>query len=389
MAKLNKFVLSIFLLLFLPIVQPIGLMSVQPEETVYKPGQREVMTFFVKNNAYDFEAYTSGILAGNVTLSPIAFDPIGMYRFTVTVDYPETIELEPGVHILYVGVRETGVPGGTVGALTAVQKRIKVEIYSTEKLIKALFDAPDANENQIMNFRLNVQSVTYQDIALVLGRITIYDENNNSLATFDTDKASLSSGEKKTLEARWNNSMLAPGNYRAEALVIYDGKTMVLEDDFKVGTLMIRIIDYTDEFISGEVNEFNVELENVWNNRVNDIYAELFIEDEKVLKTATINLDPWETGDISSYWNVTLPAGEYNGKIRLYYAGASTEKNIKVTIKEPRFRLSAENKFALISFLLLIVILLLIIVIVRLLIKDNKHEKKKTRTAKTRKPKKR
>jgi hypothetical protein len=293
------------------------------------------------------------------------------------IRFPDTVDLEEGIHTFYVGVKETGRPGGMVGALTAVQKRFKVQVYSKEKEIKASFDAPNANEKESMLFRVNVQSVCYPYIALVLGRITIYDSENNSLATFDTNKVSLESGQIKTLEAEWNNSILVPGTYRAEALVIFDGESILLEDIFKIGTLMIKINSYTDEFTSGQINEFEVEVENVWNNPVKDIYAELLVDGEKVLKSSAISLDPWQKGVINSYWNVTLAPGEYNGKIKLYYADTYSEKNIKVRIKEREVRLSLEQVYGLVSVGLLVLVVVLAVIVVRLFLKDKNKGKSK------------
>ncbi|MBW2984267.1 hypothetical protein KY361_04080 [Candidatus Woesearchaeota archaeon] len=377
MVKIEQKVLVIFLsLLLLPTVHAIGLMSPPVGTIIYQPGYEGELTFFVRGFNYDVEASVGG-LGEYATLSPITDLPNGLKQFTLKIEFPDTVELDEGVHTFSVGVREVGQPGGMVGALTAVQKKFKLLVYSKEKKITANFDAPDANEKELMLFRVNVQSVCYPYIALVLGRITIYDNENNSLATFDTNKASLESGQTETLEAGWNNSILVPGTYRAEALVIFDGESILLEDIFKIGTLMIKINDYINEFISGQIDEFRVELENVWNNPIKDIYAELFIDGEKVLKSSTIDLDPWQKGVINAYWNVTLAPGEYNGKIKLYYADTYSEKNIKVRIKERMVRLSLEQVYGLVSVGLLVMVVVLAVIVVRLYLKEKSKEKSK------------
>lgn len=371
-----------FLIFLLPIVEAIGLISPDIGTLVYRPNYDEEFEYFVRNYNYDFVPYVSGKLSEYMILSPLLDHSPGIKQFNLRIKFPDKIELEPGIHIHNIGVKEVGGPGGMVGALTAVQTRLKIEVYSKDKVIKADFDAPDANEKEIMTFRIKAQSLTYQNIAAVRGRIAIYDLENNSLASFDTNEESLASGQSKTLEADWNNSILVPGNYRAEALVIYDGESMLLEDPFKIGTLKIRILNYTNEFISGQINEFKVEVENVWNNHVSDIYAELLIDNEKVIKTATIDLGPWEKGIINSYWNVTLAPWEYNGKIRLYYAGTYSEKNIKVIVIKEEPRLSVENIYAIVSLGLLLLVLVLAYIIIRLNSQQRKKKKKPTKAKK-------
>ncbi len=378
MLSINKILLlSLFLVFLLPTTEAIGLLTPDIGRIIYRPGYEAEFPFYVVNYNYDFEAYASGQLSDYITVGPVTNASPGMKQFSLKVKFPNEITLDPGVYLTNVGVKEVGSPGGMVGALVGVQTRIRVEVLSNEKVLRAEFDAPDANEKEIMTFRIDLESATYQDISLVIGRITVYDLNNNSLATFDTNKVSLASGEEKTIEADWNNSILIPGEYRADALIIYDGESMSLEDDFRVGTLMIKILNYTEEFISGEVNEFKMEVENVWNSPVKDIYAELIIDNEPVLKTATINLNSWQKGSISQYWNVTLEPGEYNAKIRLYYAGTYTEKNIKIQVNEPKVRLSTEQIYGLIIVVLIILVIILGIVLTRMYSKQKDHKEEK------------
>jgi hypothetical protein len=387
MVKIKHLILVSLFLIFLPIVNPIGLLSPDVGTIIYRPGHEQVLPYYALNYNYDFEPYVSGPAAKYMTIEQVADSSLGLDQFNVKIKFPDSIELDPGLYENHVGVREVGRPGGMVSALTAVQTKLRVEVLSSEKAITAEFDAPDANEKSKMTFRVDVRSATYQYISLVTAKITIYDLENNTLATIDTGKTGLESGESKTLDAVWDNSELKPGNYRAEALVIYDGKTLLLEDKFKIGTLMIRINDYTDTFAAYQINEFKVDVENVWNNPVNNIYAELFVEGEKVLKTATINLNPWEKGKITSYWNVTHDPGEYNAKIVLYYADTHSEKNIKVKVRQD-IKLRPEHIYGLIIIVLMVLVIIMGIFLTVLYTKQNKEKKKPKKTHKKTKKKK-
>jgi hypothetical protein len=376
MVKIKHLILiTLFLIFLLPVANSIGLLSPEIGTIIYRTGYEQELTYYALNYNYDFEPYISGPIAKYMTIDRLTDSSTGMKQFNVKIKFPDSIELDPGLYVNHVGVREVGRPGGMVSALTAVQTKLRVEVLSNEKAITAEFDAPDANEKSKMTFRVDVRSATYQYISMVTAKITIYDDENNTLATFDTSKTSLESGQSKTLDSTWDNSALKPGNYRAEALVIFDGKTMLLEDKFKIGTLMIRINDYTDQFVAYRINEFKVDIENVWNNPVNNIYAELFVEGEKVLKTATINLNPWEKGTITSYWNVTHEPGEYNGKIKLYYADTYSEKNIKVKVRED-IKLSAEHVYALIIIILMVLVIIMGVFLTVLYSKQRREKEK-------------
>jgi len=335
---LKKSVLIIFLAtLMLHPVFAVGLMSSPIGVIPYKPGYSNEFNFIVRNFNYDVNISVGGDLSKYATLSPVMTRPDGMKQFSVKVQFPDEIVAQPGMHSIIVRVQEIGKPGGNVGVLTAVQKNIRIEVYATKKEIKVdYFDAPNSNEQEDMLFRIGVRSWTYQNISSVYAKINILGEDNESLAHFDTNKVTLPSGGSVTLNAEWNNAILKPGEYRAKAEVIYDGKSETVTKDFKIGTLMIKIKNYTSNFISGDINEFKVDVKNMWNNRIDNVYVDFLVDGAKVLQTPSANLGPWEEKTLSTYWNVSFAPGVYNGKVKIYYEDTFSEKNVNVNILEAK-----------------------------------------------------
>ena len=332
MVKLKIALVLIVFCVLLPSTYAIGIMYPKFGTITYQPNYEQEIPFVIRNFNYDVEVSKSGDFAQYATISPVFNLPDGTKQFNVKIQFPDHLNVEPGLHTISIKAAEVGKTAGMIGALTSAQKDIIIEVYSKEKDIEASFNAPNANQNEAMTFTIDVRSWSYQDIDFVYGEITIYDSAGKSVATLETQKEHLKSGEQKTLLAKFYTAPLKPGTYQAEASIFFDGKTKLLKDDFKIGTLIIQINDYTKEFTSGQIAEFKIEIESIWNAPIKGIYAELYLDGEKVLRTPSIDLEPWQKGVLATYWNVSLLPGTYDTTIKLYYEDVTAQKEINIRI---------------------------------------------------------
>jgi len=159
--------------------------------------------------------------------------------------------------------------------------------------------------------------------------------------------------------------------------VVDYGKKIEIEELFRVGYLFVNITDYSYEFESGKINEFNVEVENLWNQKLEDVYAEVSVTDQgKILdeiKTFSIDLKPWQKTNLTGFFDATsITEGRYIANIRVFYPGESNYKLVAIYVYNPPLEMIWVHIAAIAST----VLILGIIVFVYLIYKVKKYSKK-------------
>lgn len=303
----------------------------------FQPNLEVTIPFILRNikSGTYIELSVTGELKDYVTLSELS--PTG--ELNVTVHLPDKIE-KPGTHTIWILAKE--IPNatmGTIAAVTAVQVPIPIIVPYPGKYVEVRLDAPDVNIGESVNFVISVTNRGEQNI-IAKGTIEIYNPNNEKIATVYTEERAIKTTMTEELHAQWETSGVKEGEYKAIATITYDGETARAEKTFRIGTLLIKIIDYTREFQKDTINRFDIEVESVWNDKISDVYAEIVISDENKnqissFKTPSTDVEPWEKKIITAYWDTTdINIGTYDANITLHYASKVTEKIVKVQIRE-------------------------------------------------------
>jgi len=149
-------------------------------------------------------------------------------------------------------------------------------------------------------------------------------------------------GTTETLTAQWNTSGVNPGVYRAIATVVYDENTATTEVQFKVGELLIKIVDVVvEDIVQRSIGRFDIQIESFWNELISDVYAEVKILDGETviesIKTESVDMEPWAKKTIKAYWDTKgVEVGSYDARVILHYADKTTEE--RVTVNVVKFR---------------------------------------------------
>lgn len=364
--NLRKILMVILIfILIVPIVYSIGV-GLWVEEINFYPNLNENFNAFINNNmGYDatVKLTTRGGLGEYVTFSDefLEIPAGGRAHFTFNLKLPESIP--PGRNRIDIGAEDiTPIIGGGISAKTAAYMGFYVRAPYPGKYIEAEFSASNIEENQVATFNVNIISRGNETISKIDGIIEIFDQDDK-IATVNIEPVmDIKPGESKTLKAEWDSTGQSVGGYTAKATINYDGKELVLDTRFKIGTLLVKIINYTKEFYKDEINQFDVEIQGFWNTNIDNVYGEIEINKQKI-KTLGINLAPWSKTKITAYLDTNnLALGEYIANIKVYYVDKVAEEEAKIMILPKRERIvELPSKMPSTTTLLIVIIILLVI----------------------------
>ena len=121
-----------------------------------------------------------------------------------------------------------------------------------------------------------------------------------------------------------------------------------------------------------------ITVKNNWGNRIRNVYAKLYVQEEELVHTSSIDLEPWQEGRIESLMQVPLSPGAYNASLRLFFEGE--QKIIPITLQvaapENNAAVEASAEGDSLYFLTTIVALVLLIVVLSLMIFKKKSKTK-------------
>lgn len=291
---------------------------------LFEPNKVIERVMIVNSYTYDANMIVSGALEEYFVIEQLEKTPLTI-TFKITLTLPET--LPPGLYNTFVRAEDVLNPdAGMVGGKTAIRINTPILVLEEDKLIKASLSTPSVNEGETTVFSVHVQSFTTQYLNKVYAQIDAFDEKGDFLSRITTNSLGLESYEKRSLVAPFDSSSLKQGRYTTKATVFYDGKELDLESVFRVGTLDIIIQDIPTEMERTNINPFSIQVESGWNLPLNGIWAEIEIEGHTA-KTPTIDLPPWETGNLKGFIELGDMPDESEIEVKVYYVDETgTEK---------------------------------------------------------------
>ena len=324
----TKTVIVLLLIFFsVPFATALSLSGPQISPVTYRPGITMTAHYVVggTNSPLSAEVDSGGIFS-NITITPVINS-----EFDLFINFPEKERVVPGEYFVAVTVRE--VPAGqtaTIGATVTVSKQIKFKVYSFEKDLQPSLSAFNINEGGNVTFTLGVQSVGYPDIEAVQGKIIVYNANKEKVGgPFITVEKPLKGLESISFTEVFAAHAQPVGSYSAEAVVTYDGKQKIVNTTFLIGNMDVLVKDYTKEVEQG-FSEFVVRIASNWAYPLKNVYARLLVDGKELLQTPSINLEPWQEGELKAIMKVDLEPGTYNGLLKIFFEGAF--KDIPVTL---------------------------------------------------------
>lgn len=352
--KLNKIITFAFLLavVFISLLNGAYALGISPgKKTIdFEPKLRyEVKVTLYNNQHKDFRAVImpEGDLARYIVApKSIEFSSSENEKsFNYEIVLPESLE-KPGIHKGEIVVREIPNVGEEeeiiVDALIAVVSEINVRVPYPGKYAEAELEILPSEDGSSTQFFLRVSNLGKEDIEKAKAFIYIYDLDNKLIKVIQTDSKEIMSMERKELSGLLAGDV-SPGNYKATAVLDYDGVIENIEKRFVLGGFFINLVDVSvKNFKLGGIAKFNVLVENIANYDINDALTEMEIYSSNGEKIAQIKSMPeivksGKSKELILYWDTEeILEGEYSGKLNLRYDDKNSEKKMKLKVYEDR-----------------------------------------------------
>ncbi|MBU0471052.1 MAG: hypothetical protein KKF65_00380 [Nanoarchaeota archaeon] len=349
-------------------VLSIGLSSSPLKENpiLFEPYLTFSKSYTISKYKYEAEPYIEGDLAEYVSITNHV-DHGTSQTFTAVISLPEKIE-PAGLHHIYIGAREIAPSTGGISTLTRTRKDIGIMVLYDEK--KARFsglNVPNINENEICTGSFVAESLSKQKMYGIKATVKLFDYDHKIAKTFNVEEFNLESAERKTVKFEFDTTDLEPGQYNVEAEIFWESETDKLANKFNIGTLFVEITNYTNNFTAGQINKITIDVESKWKGKINDVFAQLFIDDEEQTATQSYTLDSFEKKKIVGYLDLTYTkSGDHNLKITLNFDEEKTTIegviNVEgVAIREPLNITITSTEMMM--FLVIIVLILIVLVV--------------------------
>ncbi|MFO7710358.1 MAG: hypothetical protein R6V53_01185 [Candidatus Woesearchaeota archaeon] len=327
----------LLLFLLLPCVLGVGLSS-QPLDgpILFEPGKTYTINYDIVGDDEVSLSLKEGYL-GDIDMRPYArLTEIDGKSFSLILSFPENATIsQGGMQSVVVSAKGESDSSVNVGGTAIVQKTVPIQVYFQEKRIKSSMRASDININETGQVEIHAESWSHQDIGSISTEIEIRDSEGSVLATM-SDKDSLPSGKEVTLSGSFDTSGWAAGDYQAFADLSWDGNSTELQDGFRIGSLEVSIINYTESVLSENINKFFINIQSGWNNDLKDVYAVVFVDGQKMFKTANYDIGAWEQVTMSDYLDTEgIEPGVHEITISLHYGGEKTVVTDSLSVEKP------------------------------------------------------
>ncbi len=288
-------------------------------EVNFTPGYNGEFVFdFVLDGGADL--YVEGGLAGCVELNKEKI--YKREKVTAILNLPSVIE-SPGVNQIFIGARGDGVN---------VRGVIKIIVPYPDEYVGLELSAPSVNVGEMVEIRLGMFNLGKQ-VVDVRPSVEIYNSERN-VEVFYGESKSINVSGFSCFNVSFDSSDYFPGDYIAVALVDYGNGSSRAENVFRLGEFAVRILNYSDEFVEGEVNRFEIGVESLWNNKMEEVYVEIRVVGSDVgFDSSIVRLDGWEKKVlVGAFDGSGFSAGNVDAEIILHYDGGVVSEDVSLQI---------------------------------------------------------
>jgi len=379
MRKLISWVLLMVLL-----ASTVSALGIAPSSKVidFKPGaSHDVELRIINNERKDITVIVSARgQYSNITSVKDSLLKISAEEDSKTFNYKVNMpyELPPGEQKTELVITEfvtNEQTGNSLTAASSVISELRIRVPFPDKYANAKLEIRAGKVGEDVEFTIPVYNLGSETLNRVKAVVEIFGPTWERLGRVETNEILINAQDKGKLSAKWP-AKVSPGVYHARAMVEYDGKTVQAEENFNVDDIVVELgrIE-VPEFRIGEVAQFNLLLENRWNDIVKDVYADVWVSDSKGneymrFKTASVDIPALSMQNLTAYWYTKgVNMGVYSLGVMLHYAGRDSEISREIKVNADSIETGFGSTAAVISSgtsfrdnLLVVIVIILIIV---------------------------
>lgn len=310
--------------------------SPSSKEYNFRPGLTQSITFEVKRGTnMDLKLEVGGDLAEYIILDKYVLGP-GDNFFTATISLPRELD-DPGRHKSFVRISEKvdeELAQSFISATVSLKAIIDVYVPYPGQYLEINLSSHDVNVGQPVEFRLDVNSRGENGV-LMSPVVHIYDSQSFEVGSLAFTSREIGGQKTLSLKKTFDTIGLNPGNYRAEAVIEY-GAIAKASSLFRIGSLNINLVNYSNLFYIDRLVPFDLIVESSWNDNIEGAYAEIvFFNDTwkgELFKTSPTSLTPWERKKIQGFFDSSqFVEGVYSANITLtYFGGGNGASNSQI-----------------------------------------------------------
>lgn len=322
-----KYIVLLILIIFLSnFVFSIGLAPSKYRMEVQPNNQYIIMYSVMGVSNFEPIVGSDPLLKKYIKVGEITTDERGVHHFPIIFDFPNEIDKQ-GHQSVSVTVKQKPLHekrrGQIISGLTAVEGRIELDIPYKGLYAEMYVDVYNANQGEEVEFDIIMKNFGQEGISVSYVEIEIY-KKDKKIKTLKSNKVNIPISKSHEFVEYLTTEDLKPGIYTAKITGYYDNKKREEEITFKIGTLDVLITNITKELYVNETNEFFIQIESLWNNNIEKVYADIkIIKDDKIVKefpTPNYDLKPWSSKRIISYLDTRgWELGEYDLDIKLNF----------------------------------------------------------------------
>jgi hypothetical protein len=302
-------------------------------EIDYVSGMSQDFVFnFVFDEGVEAEIYVDGALSEYVSVDKSKIS--GRETVVASLVLPSSVD-KPGANKVRVGARQIVDDANGVGVAANVRGVIKINVPYPGKWIDLELVAPSVNVGEVVGMKLKIFNRGNGSVR-VSPMIQIF-KDDEFLENFDLNKIRVNPSDSKEVEFALNSSKYSAGDYVATALGDYGEERLARDDDpFKLGELVVRVLNYTRDFKEGAIEKFEIEVESFWNNDIGELYAEVIVDgdDDIGFVTPVTELKAWRGKTLVGYLDVSDVASDMLGAdIVLYYENRTSSERVELNVE--------------------------------------------------------
>lgn len=349
--KRQMFYLKLFFIFAMTIFLASGVfaLGVTPGRTTFnfEPGSEKSFSFFILNSEdkdFGVSIIVEGDLKNYLTLSENSFN---MYsdepdkKIQANLSLP--FWLSPGLHVLKIFVLEkNSEEGGStkLGAVVGVVTEVNVFVPYPGKYLDVGINVVGPNENGGIDFVIPVVNRGSENISNASAVLEVFDLKGSKIETINTNHVGVPQSQRRELVGRLLDE-IPLGKYNLSASIFYDGNVLKFNRLFVVGEPILDLRELrVSEFRLGGIAEFNMLVENNWNEPIKNAYAKMKIYGANggvlaEFSSPIQDVPALGSAVFTSYWDsVGVQKAVYDSAVSLVYEEKTSEKRFKLDVQD-------------------------------------------------------